>query len=114
VNDALNRFRLGVIAERQFAHTINSNELFGRDQWHARCEHLAERASVGTPTRYSPPSSTGGCRSPGTSSKHSTSPKRTNDHAHRCCNRARRRTDGGRARRYERQRRELIMTLTRS
>jgi hypothetical protein len=46
VNDALNRFRLGVIAERQFAHTINSNELFGRDQWHARCEHLAERASA--------------------------------------------------------------------
>jgi hypothetical protein len=46
MNEALNRFRLGVIAERQFAHTITSNELFGREQWHARCEHLAERVSV--------------------------------------------------------------------
>lgn len=44
MNDALNCFRLGVIAERQFAHTITANELFGREQWHARCEHLAERA----------------------------------------------------------------------
>ena len=44
MNDVLNRFRLGVIAERQFAATITSNGLFGREQWHARCEHLAERA----------------------------------------------------------------------
>jgi hypothetical protein len=46
VNDALNRFRLGVIAERQFAHTITANELFGREQWHARCEHLSELAEL--------------------------------------------------------------------
>jgi hypothetical protein len=44
MNAALNRFRLGVIAERQFAHVITTNEPFGREQWKARCEHLAERA----------------------------------------------------------------------
>lgn len=43
MNDALNHFRAGVIAERQFADTVTRNELFDREQWHARVEYLADR-----------------------------------------------------------------------
>ena len=44
MNAALNHFRAGVIMERGFARAVT--ELFGVEQWHARCEHLAECASV--------------------------------------------------------------------
>jgi deferrochelatase/peroxidase EfeB len=41
VNNTLNEFRAGVIAERQFAATALAAR-FTIEQWHARCVHLAD------------------------------------------------------------------------
>jgi hypothetical protein len=43
VNETLNHFRAGVIAERQFEVAVRAGGLFGPEQWHTRCEHLAEQ-----------------------------------------------------------------------
>lgn len=45
MNDALNEFRAGVIAERQFARTALATR-FTIEQWSARCAHLAENAEM--------------------------------------------------------------------
>ena len=41
MNVTLNEFRAGVIAERQFA-TSALAQRFTAENWHARCEHLAD------------------------------------------------------------------------
>ena len=46
MNDVLNAFRAGVIAERQFAHTALAAR-FTVTQWHARCVHLSQRPDIG-------------------------------------------------------------------
>jgi hypothetical protein len=53
VNDALNEFRAGVIAERQFANTALAAR-FTIDQWHARCEHLADNIETFSELRDEP------------------------------------------------------------
>jgi hypothetical protein len=53
MSDALNEFRAGVIAERQFANTALAAR-FTIDQWHARCEHLADNIETFSELRDEP------------------------------------------------------------
>ena len=53
MNDTLNEFRAGVIAERQFARTALATR-FTLAQWHARCEHLADNIETFSELRDEP------------------------------------------------------------